>query len=1446
MKSKRIKRLALFALGFGVVLVVLIFVVRAMLPGIAEKYDITYSELEFDFPSTLSVSDLKYDQELVSVVADSIHVEWRWQALVKGELSGQLVYAQNFLVDLKDVPPDPNDTSEFDISDLMTIQFDKIQIDGGVYQSFTGLDTMAFGFGRLHAAQFKIDDGIFADTLIGFSGNTRLAFLDTTSMTDETYAGADAELADMFPIDVGYLRIDEHVVTLHNPEQMHRVSDLGITMHGISTENPIDTRVDRIHFTYQDTLEFSTSGDEYFMERSGGMAMKNFELLLPGVEINIASAEVPSESDSVYAVEFGRSSISSNWIHFFVDSLPLPRDESIFFDGVVEYKAESIRLKNFKLNAGLRTKILLSADLSFESDSYPFHIFDCSITTSSADINHLLDTELTGLKEGIGMSADISARGDSSNIEFGSHLIFGNTLADASGLYVIGDDSSTVVNVSVSVPKFDPRTFIADFKEELVGNNLIVQSEILLSKDYELSELLVDLSLDELAYNSFDFSELMLETSFGESGTEISFREANQIENILLKSPSNLLTEESFDLEGEISGLVPNLMDYKENTGSVDLNFKGQFSLSDTSTSFGLESDSLQYMVLSDSSKYSIPFELAFEQSDISGYDLKLFSDSTSILAFEADTSVVSWVSAGLPIDTGFPRIDGYLSLSLDSVLVQSLVGVNGEIALERLLVNSTVDAIDIEVTSSHLRYEDYETINLQIDEVIGDNQLTGQVLVDRIISDYVSVETVSLHNDTDQDGTINTKLDFLVSSTQKEVKIGFDFQEKDGVKKIVLDEDVPLVFGDDLWRIEDNTGLIINPKNSIEASAVAIQKEKERISFDYDRELVSVDIENLKLTRFASFFLTDTTWHATANLHANYHADDKETKWDGVVEDIRLDTVEIGSLKLDGLYLQENLDAHAAIENEKGSLDAHVDGVLEDLDYKVVLNHFDLQSLNPILEVLDFPVSITGNSSGQVVGKVNEFELSEGSIAFENTRIISPDFGLDVLLQNETVGIENDRLNFSQFTLRDKRSNQLVLGGEVGLNDQGKISLTANTDNFVIENADKRSDLFWGECAFSTDLELKGDFDSMLLSGRIKLLENSDLNFKYESSLQENELENEIIFRKKNSKPDNNKKVERKNREKGILTYDVDFDIGKSTAYVLISEASNDFVRLTFSGQIEMKSGVGNMPFLYGKVESHDGSIFYDAPMVSDLKLKIIEASATFNGLAENTKFSFKGRETFRVNLSEIGQSQRSGKVPVDVVAQLNNSTASNLDMTFDLESENGQAQSFIESLPMETSNQYAMNLLVFGSLEGTGGSGSVMSVMFAKLNEISRRNLKNADLNFYVDSQVGDETTGSSENVNEIGYNFETGMYNDKIRLKVGGEYLSGNTTIGRKDFNPLADVELDYVLKRDPDFYLTLRKQDSYRGVIDGQVDEYSVGFTYSIQFKNLFSPPKDTLK
>jgi len=67
------------------------------------------------------------------------------------------------------------------------------------------------------------------------------------------------------------------------------------------------------------------------------------------------------------------------------------------------------------------------------------------------------------------------------------------------------------------------------------------------------------------------------------------------------------------------------------------------------------------------------------------------------------------------------------------------------------------------------------------------------------------------------------------------------------------------------------------------------------------------------------------------------------------------------------------------------------------------------------------------------------------------------------------------------------------------------------------------------------------------------------------------------------------------------------------------------------------------------------------------------------------------------------------------------------NFAIKFDISSENADVQNMLNSLPADTKENYALNMLVFGKVNSDADkSKSMMGGVVNKLNEISRRNIK------------------------------------------------------------------------------------------------------------------------
>src|SRR6185312_1742391 len=163
---------------------------------------------------------------------------------------------------------------------------------------------------------------------------------------------------------------------------------------------------------------------------------------------------------------------------------------------------------------------------------------------------------------------------------------------------------------------------------------------------------------------------------------------------------------------------------------------------------------------------------------------------------------------------------------------------------------------------------------------------------------------------------------------------------------------------------------------------------------------------------------------------------------------------------------------------------------------------------------------------------------------------------------------------------------------------------------------------------------------------------------------------------------------------------------------------------------------------------ESNSGTVAYHVPMISDLRMTTAKAGVRWVGDAFKPLLSFNGSQIFRISPNEISSlwTNKTDRWPISVIAKVNDRPLNDLVLDFDLSSTNNQVSDWISSLPPDTREAYAVSLLIRGRIN-TGGTADVnilTQAMVSKMNEISSRNIKSADVSFYDESRGPNSTEG------------------------------------------------------------------------------------------------------
>ncbi|MFR6556481.1 MAG: translocation/assembly module TamB domain-containing protein [Alistipes putredinis] len=89
-------------------------------------------------------------------------------------------------------------------------------------------------------------------------------------------------------------------------------------------------------------------------------------------------------------------------------------------------------------------------------------------------------------------------------------------------------------------------------------------------------------------------------------------------------------------------------------------------------------------------------------------------------------------------------------------------------------------------------------------------------------------------------------------------------------------------------------------------------------------------------------------------------------------------------------------------------------------------------------------------------------------------------------------------------------------------------------------------------------------------------------------------------------------------------------------------------------------------------------------------------------------------------------------------------------------------------------------------------------------ELNQWSRKHLKNMDLTFGINTYNQVSEAGESKKT-DYSYQFSKRLFNNKVRVKVGGRISTDNDpAAGGVEENLVDDIAIEYVFGKNPNFF------------------------------------------
>jgi autotransporter translocation and assembly factor TamB len=485
----------------------------------------------------------------------------------------------------------------------------------------------------------------------------------------------------------------------------------------------------------------------------------------------------------------------------------------------------------------------------------------------------------------------------------------------------------------------------------------------------------------------------------------------------------------------------------------------------------------------------------------------------------------------------------------------------------------------------------------------------------------------------------------------------------------------------------------------------------------------------------------------------------------------------------------------------------------------------------------------------------------------------------------NETVAINDRGITLANFMVQDEESNILNINGYVATTDfkDYGFNLTVDANNFrAVNSTAKDNDLYYGNLYIDAHLNVKGDMNSPVIDGNLKV--NEDTKFtvvlpQQDPSIADREGIVEFIDQ------DNVEIQQRLKMEESLNTskfkgmdVSVAIEIVKEAELNLIVDKGNgDFLQLqgeaqlqggidksgktTLTGRYEFTEGAYQMTFNFikRKFDIQKGSYILWTGEPTDAMLNITAVYKTetapidlvedqLGSMSQSQRNTFKQRIPFNTLLKINGELLKP-ELSFDIVLPEGNYGVS----TEVLNTTRTKLEQ-IRQQPSELNKQVFAILLLnrfigenpFASEAGGDNAESiarqsVSKILSQQLNNFAANLIQGVELNFDLES-TEDYTTGEMANRTDLNVGVSKRLFDDRLKVTVGSSFgLEGPQQTNEETTNIAGDVSAEYQLTQDGRYAIRAYRKNDYQVALQGQVIETGVAFIITMdynKFRELF--------
>jgi len=899
--------------------------------------------------------------------------------------------------------------------------------------------------------------------------------------------------------------------------------------------------------------------------------------------------------------------------------------------------------------------------------------------------------------------------------------------------------------------------------------------------------------------------------------------------------------------------------------------------------------DSIRVLAFADKDSNSIKISSQFLKAEVTGkYKLTTLANSLQ----KSLSKYIDLKNPKVNAESDEQRLAFMLKVDNDPVLFKLLPKLTG---LEPFTIkgnyNNQTDSLTVNGTIPRIVYGGNTISDGKINIEAKENALEYLVSVATIESGSLKIPFTSLSGNV-QNNILTYALEVQDAKQKQQYFIAGEFKAEDSKNIVKLDAD-SFILNYDKWNVD--------PENAIEFGEKRLYVNKFNLSNNgnelkiqsqgtQDNAPLQVDFVNFKIETIMNMVKKDELL-MQGLINGNALVENVMTN-PTFTSDLKIDDFSFKGSKVGDLEIKvdnktaNTLAANVALSDEGNDLKLTGDYLLDtgNFDFDVVINKLNIKSIQGfsmgnITEGQGFlsgNFKLTGNTSAP---KVNG-ELIFNDAGFRVTQLNSY-----FKTKNEKITFNDGTISFDKFSLFDENDNELFVNGTIQSPDFVKynFNLLVEADDFrAIHSKEKDNDLFYGDLFLDTKLNIKGNLDSPVVDGTIKI--NKETKFtvvmpQSDPSIADREGIVEFVD-EDNMYLKQTVDMQNKLNQSELKGMDVNvaISINKEAELTLLIDKSNgDYLNL--KGEAELVGGIdqSGKTTLTGKYEFSDGAYEMNFNGIKR-KFDIQKGSfITWNG--EPTMATLNITAIYKVNTAPIDllgsqlksqpqavQNTYKQKLPFQTLLKMNGELMKpeisfgivlpegNYNVSSDVVEMTQTKLKQLEQDPAELNKQVFALLLLnrfVGENPFASESGGVNAESFARqsvskilsqqLNNLAGDLIEGFEVNFDLES-TEDYTTGTMQNRTDLNVEVSKKLLDDRLKITVGSSFgVEGQERANEDSTNIAGDVALDYQLTKDGRYMVRAYRKNQYQVAVEGQVIETGVAFVITMsynKFRELF--------